>query len=247
MGWNQKEDFASNAKANTGVALGATSLGIAAINALTGCNGNGGLLSRIVGGGCNNNDQAVIAATQAALAHEQAENAKLRAENYSDRNARDTYDRAMRDSTAVTSAEIRTVNAFVTPIAQGVAKLEAKEAAQTAEIAAMKKELELKDEIVALRTDKKICEAIAPLALAVQKNADALVQLQGQMVAGLELEKSERKCADDKIVTYVNTTFQPQLIANPAAGTGTYSAPIFNPLCCTGGRQSVQTPTAAAA
>ncbi len=233
MGWNQKEDFASNAKANTGVALGATSLGVAVANALTGCNGNGGgLLGRIVGGGCNNNDQAVIAATQAALAHEQAENAKLRAEKYTDHAARDTYDRSLRDAAALVAAEAKTTAAYLAPLSKGVANLEVKEAAQAVEIAAMKKELELKDELVALRTDKMICEKLRPLELAIKGNADSITQLQVATNSAIEMEAFKRKCADEKIVSYVNSTFAQKLIANMAAGTGTTTAQTYNPLGC---------------
>ena len=45
-------EFASNAKANTGVALGATGLGLAAAQMLGNCGGLGGAISNIIGGNC---------------------------------------------------------------------------------------------------------------------------------------------------------------------------------------------------
>lgn len=75
-------EYASNAKANTGVALGSVALGL---QALTGW-GNGGIL------GCNS-----AARTAGALAEGQlcaglmAEVGQLRAEKYADRNTSDVY------------------------------------------------------------------------------------------------------------------------------------------------------------
>lgn len=72
-------EFASNAKANTGVALGATGLGIAVANAL-GNGGIGGLLGNVLGG--NNNT---------AIPQLLAENAMLKSENYSDKVGKEVY------------------------------------------------------------------------------------------------------------------------------------------------------------
>lgn len=69
-------EFASNAKANTGVALGASALGVAAINALSGNGGLGNLLGGLFGGnGCGTN----TAVNRYELGLEN-ENARLRSE-----------------------------------------------------------------------------------------------------------------------------------------------------------------------
>lgn len=47
----------------------------------------------------------------------------------------------------------------------------------------------------------------------------------------IALEKERRECADNKIVTYANTTFAPKYIADFTVGSGTTQASIFNPLC----------------
>ena len=48
-------EFASNAKANTGVSLGAVGTGLGALNMLGGTGGLGNILGGLFGGGCGNN------------------------------------------------------------------------------------------------------------------------------------------------------------------------------------------------
>lgn len=43
-------------------------------------------------------------------------------------------------------------------------------------------------------------------------------------------ERERRECADQNIVNYMNATFVPQTIQEPAAGTTTYRQSIWNPL-----------------
>lgn len=50
-------------------------------------------------------------------------------------------------------------------------------------------------------------------------------------------ERSERQCADNTIVNYVNATFYPKMVANVTTGTTTTPQTLFNPLpvnknCC---------------
>lgn len=47
----------------------------------------------------------------------------------------------------------------------------------------------------------------------------------------IALERERRECADNKIVTYVNTTFAPKYVADFTVGSGTTAQSIFNPLC----------------
>lgn len=47
----------------------------------------------------------------------------------------------------------------------------------------------------------------------------------------IALEAERRACGDNKIVTYVNSTFVPRYIADLTPATGTTQATIFNPLC----------------
>lgn len=47
----------------------------------------------------------------------------------------------------------------------------------------------------------------------------------------IALEAERRTCADNKIVSYMNSTFVPRYIADLTPATGTTQATIFNPLC----------------
>lgn len=85
-------EFASNAKANTGVALGATGLGIAVANALGGNCGLGNVLGGIFGG----NGRA--GAELQYVSHLQSEIAQLKSENYSDKVGKEVYGQSLADN-----------------------------------------------------------------------------------------------------------------------------------------------------
>lgn len=68
-------EFASNAKANTGVSLGAVGTGLGALNMLGGAGGLGNILGGLFGGGCGNN--ATVNRYELGLENE---NARLRSE-----------------------------------------------------------------------------------------------------------------------------------------------------------------------
>lgn len=62
--------------------------------------------------------------------------------------------------------------------------------------------------------------------------AETNIAWQNQNVMNaIALEQERRECADNKIVTYVNTTFAPKYIADFTVGSGTTAQSIFNPLC----------------
>lgn len=80
-------------------------------------------------------------------------------------------------------------------------------------------------------------QAVAQQAVINQANRDRFDLLQQeqkcccektQMMIANEAER--RCCADQNIVNYMNATFVPQTIQEPAAGTTTYRQPIWNPL-----------------
>lgn len=48
----------------------------------------------------------------------------------------------------------------------------------------------------------------------------------------IALEAERRMCGDNKIVTYVNSTFVPRYLADLTPATGTTQAVVYNPLCC---------------
>lgn len=73
---------------------------------------------------------------------------------------------------------------------------------------------------------------LAEQAVRNQGVADAIREVSKDIDTKVALEAERRACADGKIVSYVNATFAPKLIADYTAGTTTTPAPTYNPLCC---------------
>ena len=96
-------EFASNAKANTGVALGGTALGLSALPLLS----NGGL-SNILGNLFGGNNRA--ATDMQYIAGLQAENAMLKSENYSDKVGKDVYAQSLQDNRQLRAEMYANVN-----------------------------------------------------------------------------------------------------------------------------------------
>lgn len=65
-----------------------------------------------------------------------------------------------------------------------------------------------------------------------QGNADAIRELDQKIDYKVALEAERRERADNSIVSYVNGTFAPKLIADFTAGDTTTAAETYNPLCC---------------
>lgn len=77
-----------------------------------------------------------------------------------------------------------------------------------------------------------------------QKTADGILMARQEFKADLDMEKQKRRCADDKIVQYVNTHFEPRAVPNVVTNTtgtnGTDAVtltsttpgylPLYNPL-----------------
>lgn len=132
-------EFASNAKANTGVALGATGLGLAAAQMLGNCGGLGGAISNIIGGNC----QQGLALN--ALAQKDAEIAMLKAENYSDKVGKEVYEQHRRDM----KEQNADLMAFIKPLATEAADNRVKIAQLEAEIKCCCEKQELREQIMA--------------------------------------------------------------------------------------------------
>ena len=73
---------------------------------------------------------------------------------------------------------------------------------------------------------------LAEQAVRNQGVADAIREVSKEIDYKVNLEAERRCCADGKIVSYVNGTFAPKLIADYTAGTTTTAADTYNPLCC---------------
>ena len=51
-----------------------------------------------------------------------------------------------------------------------------------------------------------------------------------EFLCALNRERDERCCGDNSIVTYLNATFYPKLVADVTAGTTTTAQPTYNPV-----------------
>lgn len=78
---------------------------------------------------------------------------------------------------------------------------------------------------------------IASQAVTNQATKDSFQMLQerldcccSKMQTAIEAEAKERCCADNSLVTYVNATFYPKMMANVTTGTTTTAQSLYNPL-----------------
>ena len=78
---------------------------------------------------------------------------------------------------------------------------------------------------------KSINTALGQQAVQNQATKDSFAMLSERLAC----EKKERQCADNSIVTYVNATFYPKMVADVTTGTTTTAQSTYNPLpaeCC---------------
>ena len=158
-------EYASKGVAGAGLGLGiaGTALGL-----LNGGMLNLGGLGGVLGGG------SAAGTALGVLAEKDAKIAKLEAENYSDKVAKETYAQSLADNRA-TEARI---NALLGPVAQAIA-------ANEKEIAVLKAEQAKDKEIMQLKIDNCCCQmsgkidAVAQAATCgIQQNSAALADLQ---------------------------------------------------------------------
>lgn len=200
----------ANAKGNAGIALGSTAVGIEILRALGGGNGLAGILGNLTGGG---NNAGAEAAMLAAL---------------------------MAKPLGGCCSEDHTVDRY--------------EAAQSARIAELETEVKLRDantftmgEMNAMRNYvdgqfREIRDSICGQAVINQRTADSFervrddlmcvkTNLEGQIAA----ERAARCCGDNQIVSYVNATFYPKLVAGVTPTTDTTAQALYNPISNCGG------------
>lgn len=102
-------EFASKGVAGTGLGLGIAGTALGLLNA-NGC-GNG-LLGGILGNRCCGTGYGAVPEVQ-YVSHLQAENAQLKAENYSDRSDKEVYQQTLQDNRRLRDQ----LYAFITPLA----------------------------------------------------------------------------------------------------------------------------------
>ena len=120
---------------------------------------------------------------------------------------------------------------------------------QSQEISRLKSELALKD--ANIYGDQKMLELyryidgkfiefekqFAAQAVTEQANRDSfsmvnerLACLKSELCGAIDNERHERRCSDDIIVTYANSTFYPKQVADVTTGTATTAQALYNPL-----------------
>lgn len=130
------------------------------------------------------------------------------------------------------------------------------EATQQARIAQLETEVKLRDSNI--YTDQKSLElykyfdgeikdirnVLSAQAVMNQKTADSfemvrndLICTKNELYTAIARERDERCCGDNSIVTYLNATFYPKLVADVTVGTTTTAQSLYNPLpncgkCC---------------
>lgn len=196
-----------NAKANAGMATGITALGVEAAGIIT------GVIDKLATGQNHNSGNDAVAAMSAVLP---AVTAMAVASGSS--------------GSGCTCNEDHVVNRY--------------EAAQQARIAELETEVKLRD--ANTYTDQKMLEIykyidgqlktvngeICRQAVLNQQTADSFKLVEKD----IQRERDERCCADNSIVTYVNASFYPKMIADVTTGTDTTAQSLYNPLpncgCC---------------
>lgn len=123
------------------------------------------------------------------------------------------------------------------------------EAGQSAKIAELESEIKLRDSNI--YTDGKLLElykyfdgeirdvrgVLSAQAVMNQKTADAFDAVRNDMIccknelySAIARERDERCCGDNAIITYVNGTFYPKMVADVTVGTETTAQLLYNPL-----------------
>ncbi len=129
--------YASNSKANTGVALGSVGLGLGVLNTLA--NNGGNLLGGLLGG----NNNAMNAELQ-YVSQLQAENAMLKSENYSDKVAKETYQQTLSDNKSLRDE----MYSFIKPLSEESANNRVNIAVLQEQLKCSQEKAELREQIV---------------------------------------------------------------------------------------------------
>lgn len=132
------KEFASKGVAGTGLGLGIAGTALGLLGG--GCGGN--VLGNLLGGGCGN---ARMGAELQFVSGLQAENAMLKAENYSDKTSLEAYKQSVADN-----KELRTeMYAFIKPLADEAAQNRVNIATLQAELKCCCEKQELREQILA--------------------------------------------------------------------------------------------------
>lgn len=198
------KEYASKGVAGAGLGTGIAGLSLGVLNSLGGLAGLGGLF----GGHSVQNDAATAMMTAALLQGRTAVPCGS-------------------DCDPVTQREMRLV--------QEIAAKDSQNALRDANTYGDQKALEMYKYIDG--RFREIEGQLGQQAVQNQATKDSFQLLQERMecccekqTAALECERKERRCSDDTIINYVNSTFYPRMTADVTTGTTTTAQRVYNPL-----------------
>ena len=164
-------EFASKGVAGAGLGLGIAGTALGVLNS----GGLGGLLGGVLGGG------NAAGAALGVLAEKDAEIAKLKAENYSDKVGKEVYSQSLSDNRATEQR----INAILGPTATAIAENQKDIAVLKAEFKSEQEKAVLREQIMQSKIDNCCCQmgsridAVAQAATCgIQQNSAALAALQ---------------------------------------------------------------------
>ena len=200
-----------NAKGNAGIALGSTAVGIELLRALSG-NGGGlqGLLGGILGNGSNTGN-GMEALALAALAANSVPH--------------DGY----------CCNEDHPVNRYESGKDARIAELETEIKLRDANVYTLGQMNDMRNYVDG--QFREIRDSLCGQAVINQKTADSFERVhddlkcvKGNLEQQIAAERAARCCGDNQIVSYVNATFYPKLVADVTPGTETTAQTLYNPV-----------------
>lgn len=202
-----EKEYASKGVAGTGLGLGAAGLGLGVINSLGGLMGGRSML-----GGCM--DAAAGAAIPAAAAMVASNGGigngcQKYASQHQLQDIKEMMHKDERIAELETDVKLRDANAYTDKkLVEVYTALDSKYGGAVAAI------------------NEELKQAAIKQAVQEQATKDGFVMVRQD----LDRERSERKCSDNTIVNYCNSTFYPKRIAQVTVGSTTSDQPIYNPL-----------------
>lgn len=181
-------NYATKGLAN-GVGIPALVLGSLGFLGSANRDGNGGLLGGIFGGGQGNQVQALM-----------ADNAKLRAEKYADKNTADVYS-AMRSE--INGLGERLLEKYISPLSQEAADNRTRVAVLESEQKCAAEKAELREQLIQAKIDNCCCQLNGKIDSVAQTAACGIAQ-NANAIAGLQ-----------NVVNSITATIVPQSVICP--------------------------------
>lgn len=204
----------ANAKGNAGIALGSTAVGIEILNALAGGNGLAGILGNLTGNKNTCGDPMAVLAAMAAMNAAVPHGGCCNEDHTVNR-----YELGLQQENEAKNAEIALLRANIYNDQKDL------EQQRYMDGRFMDFERRLGEQAVINQRTADSFERAHDDLMCVKTN------LEGQIAA----ERAARCCSDNTIISYVNGTFYPKLVAGVTPTTDTTAQALYNPIGNCGG------------